>query len=74
MPGKSAPKDWDFAAPEAILKAAGGSITNIDNEDLVYGSTDLKHSGIIIASNSKRNHKRICSQVKEIIEANDIYQ
>jgi len=74
LPGKSAPKDWDFAAPEAILKAAGGSITNIDNEDLVYGSTDLKHSGIIIASNSKRNHKRICSQVKEIIEANDIYQ
>ena len=37
LPGKSAPKDWDFAAPEAILKAAGGSITNIDNEDLVYG-------------------------------------
>ena len=73
LPGKSAPKDWDFAAPEAILKAAGGSITNIDNEDLVYGSTDLKHSGIIIASNSKSNHKRICSQLKEIIEAYNIY-
>ena len=28
-------KDWIFA-PEAILKAAGGSITNIDNEELVY--------------------------------------
>ena len=54
LPGKTAPKDWDFAAPEAILKAAGGSITNIDNEELVYGSTDLKHSGIIIASNSKK--------------------
>ena len=73
LPGKSAPKDWDFAAPEAILKAAGGCITNIDNEDLVYGSTDLKHSGIIIASNSKSNHKKICSQLKEIIEAYNIY-
>ena len=73
LPGKTAPKDWDFAAPEAILKAAGGSITNIDNEDLVYGSTDLKHSGIIIASNNKKNHKRICSQVKEIIEEYKIY-
>jgi 3'(2'), 5'-bisphosphate nucleotidase len=72
-PGKSAPKDWDFAAPEAILNAAGGSITNIDNEDLVYGSTDLKHSGIIIASNNKKNHKRICSQLKAIIEEYDIY-
>ena len=73
LPGKSAPKDWDFAAPEAILKAAGGCITNIDNEDLVYGSTDLKHSGIIIASNSKSNHKKICSQLKEISEAYNIY-
>ena len=73
LPGKTAPKDWDFAAPEAILKAAGGSITNIDNEDLVYGSTDLKHSGIIIASNNKKNHKRICSEVKEIIKEYNIY-
>ena len=73
LPGKTAPKDWDFAAPEAILKAAGGSITNIDNEELVYGSTDLKHSGIIIASNNKKNHKRICSEVKAIIKEYDIY-
>ena len=73
LPGKSAPKDWDFAAPEAILKAAGGSITNIDNDDLVYGRTDLKHSGILIASNNKENHKRICSQVKEIIDEYNIY-
>ena len=73
LPGKNAPKDWDFAAPEAILKAAGGSITNVDNEDLVYGRTDLKHSGIIIASNNKENHKRICSEVKAIIEEYNIY-
>ncbi len=73
LPGKSAPKDWDFAAPEAILKAAGGSITNIDNEDLIYGRNDLKHSGIIIASNNKKNHKSICSQVKEIIQEYNIY-
>ncbi len=73
LPGKSAPKDWDFAAPEAILKAAGGSITNIDNNDLVYGNTDLKHPGIIVASNKKRNHKKICSQIKGIIERYDIY-
>jgi len=73
LPGKSAPKDWDFAAPEAILKAAGGTITNIDNKDLVYGGTDLKHSGIIIASNNKQNHKRICLQIKDIIERYNIY-
>ena len=73
MPGKSAPKDWDFAAPEAILRAAGGAITNIDNEDLVYGTTTLEHPGIIIASNSNHNHNKICSQIKEIIQKYAIY-
>ena len=73
LPGKNAPKDWDFAAPEAILRAAGGLITNIDNEDLVYGRDDLKHPGIIIASNNKQNHKKICSQVKEIVQKHSIY-
>ncbi len=73
MKGKGAPKDWDFAAPEAILKAAGGSLTNIDNSSLIYGRSNLEHPGIIIASNNKQNHKRICSQVKEIIQKYEIY-
>ena len=73
LPGKSAPKDWDLAAPEAVLKAAGGAITNIDNEDLVYGKITLDHPGLIIASNSKQNHKRVCSQVKEIIQKYALY-
>ena len=73
LPGRSSPKDWDFAAPEAILKAAGGSITNIDNSSLVYGRNDLQHPGIIIASNKKQNHKKICSQLREIIEKYEIY-
>ena len=36
LPGKSSPKDWDFAAPEAILKAAGGALTNLNNNELCY--------------------------------------
>ena len=73
MPGKSAPKDWDFAAPEAILNAAGGSITNIENRALVYGRNNLEHHGVIIASNNRDNHKNICYQIKQIIEKYDIY-
>jgi 3'(2'), 5'-bisphosphate nucleotidase len=34
LPGKSSPKDWDFAAPDAILKNAGGSLTNLNNYEL----------------------------------------
>ena len=73
LPGKSSPKDWDLAAPEAILRAAGGAITNIDNEDLVYGTAALEHPGIIIASNSNHNHNKICTQIKEIIQKYAIY-
>ena len=73
MPGKSGPKDWDFAAPEAILKAAGGAITTIDNENLIYGRKNFEHSGIIVASNNKQIHKHICLKLKETIKEYSIY-
>ena len=73
LPNKSAPKDWDFAAPQAILKAAGGTITNIDNESLSYGKSNFEHGGIIVASNNYLVHPRICLQIKEIIEKYEIY-
>ena len=73
LPDRSSPKDWDFAAPEAILNAAGGLITNVDGRPLVYGTNDLQHPGIIIATNCKNNHKRICSQISEIIQKYSIY-
>ena len=73
LPGKSSPKDWDFAAPEAILRAAGGAITNVDNEELSYGKESFKQDGIIIASSNKHTHKEICLQIKEIIMKNDLY-
>ena len=73
LPGKSFPRDWDFAAPEAILRAAGGAITNVDNEELSYGKASYKQDGIIIASSNKQTHKEICLQIKEIIMKNDLY-
>ncbi len=73
LPGKSTPKDWDFAAPAAILKGAGGAITNLRNEDLRYGQKDFEQGGIIVASNNKIEHKNICIQIKKIIEEYNIY-
>jgi len=73
MPGKSSPKDWDFASPEIILKTAGGAITNIDNEELEYGKFNFEQSGIIVASGNKLMHKKICSEIKEIIKKYDLY-
>ena len=73
LPKESSPKDWDLAAPEAILKAAGGAITNLENDDLTYGTTNFEQGGIIIASNNKETHGKICSQIKEIIKRNNLY-
>ena len=73
LPGKSSPKDWDFAAPEAILKAAGGAITNLDNIELSYGDAPFEQGGIIIASNNHSIHESICLEIKEIIKKYDLY-
>ena len=56
LPGHSSPKDWDFAAPEAILKAAGGVVTNLDNQELCYGKSNFEQGGIIVASNNRNTH------------------
>ena len=73
MPGKSSPKDWDFAAPEAILKAAGGAITKINKDELLYGKNNFKQEGIIIASNNSNTHKEICDEIRNIITKYDLY-
>ena len=73
IPNKSSPKDWDFAAPEIILKTAGGAITNIENEELSYNNFNFEQRGIIIASNNRQLHKEICSEIKDLIRANNIF-
>ena len=73
LPGKSSPKDWDFAAPEAILKASGGAITNLANEELTYGRLDFAQGGIIVASNSVETHEELCLEIKKIIQNYELY-
>ena len=73
LPGKSSPKDWDFAAPSAILKAAGGEITNLYDEQLIFGKSNFQQGGIIVATNNADNHMKICSEIKAIIEKSKLY-
>ena len=73
LPKKNSPKDWDFSAPEAILKAAGGSITNIYNEELTYGKNNFEQGGIIVASNNNFLHEDICLEIRHIIERYNLY-
>ena len=73
IPGESCPKDWDFAAPEAILKASGGAITKLGNEDLLYNNPKYEQNGIIIASKDKETHEGICIMVEETIRKYNLY-
>lgn len=53
LSGRSAPKDWDMAAPEAVLLAAGGRFTHADLQELTYNTGDVRQAGCLIASHGK---------------------
>jgi len=40
--------EWDIAAGHAILKHAGGSITDFEGNEILYGKKDLKNSSLIL--------------------------
>ncbi len=66
LSGKSAPKDWDFAAPELILTEAGGRFTHFDGSPLLYNQPDVSQWGGILASNGQC-HQALCDRAAEIL-------
>jgi 3'(2'), 5'-bisphosphate nucleotidase len=66
LSGKSAAKDWDFAAPELILTEAGGSFTYFDQQPVIYNRGDVRQWGGIMASNGSR-HRQLCEQAVAIL-------
>ena len=61
LSGRSAPKDWDMAAPEAVLRAAGGAFSHADGRPLLYNSGDVRQAGCLIASHGPA-HALLCSR------------
>jgi 3'(2'), 5'-bisphosphate nucleotidase len=70
LSGTSAPKDWDFAAPELILTEAGGKFTYFDKTPLKYNQGDVKKWGAIMASNGY-SHENLCELGVQILEEID---
>ncbi|QUS62206.1 3'(2'),5'-bisphosphate nucleotidase CysQ [Synechocystis sp. PCC 7339] len=66
LSGKSAAKDWDFAAPELILTEAGGEFTYFDQTPVVYNRGDVRQWGGILASHGS-HHGALCEQAVEIL-------
>ena len=42
--------EWDIAAGHAILEHSGGSITDFDGNEILYGKKDLKNPSLILKS------------------------
>ena len=70
LSGKSAPKDWDLAAPELILTEAGGKLTHFDGTPLIYNKADVNQWGGLIASNGEC-HAQLCAEAERILAAID---
>lgn len=63
---KSAPKDWDLAAPDLILTEAGGQLSDFAGQPLRYNCADLQHWGGILASN-RSDHDNLCAQASRAL-------
>ena len=70
LSGRSAPKDWDMAAPEALLRAAGGQFTHADGRPLTYNTGDIRQAGCLIASHGP-SHAEICRKTAEAMAVID---
>jgi 3'(2'), 5'-bisphosphate nucleotidase len=66
LSGKSAPKDWDIAAPELILTEAGGKFTHFDGTPLMYNQGDVNQWGGLLASNGQC-HDQLCAEAERIL-------
>ncbi len=73
LSGKSAPKDWDMAAPELILTEAGGRFTHFDGTALKYNQGDVNQWGGLLASNGNC-HAELCKQSERILAEFDSKQ
>lgn len=70
LSGKSAPKDWDMAAPELILTEAGGKFTRFDQSPVLYNKDDINQWGGILASNG-HCHAEICETANASLQEID---
>ncbi|MFN9545834.1 MAG: 3'(2'),5'-bisphosphate nucleotidase CysQ [Cyanobacteriota bacterium] len=61
LSGKTAPKDWDMAAPEAVLRAAGGAFSHADGNALLYNTGHGLQAGCLIASHGVA-HGELCQR------------
>jgi len=48
--------EWDIAAGHAILKHSGGSVTDFENNEILYGKKDFQNPSLILKSKKLISH------------------
>lgn len=59
--------EWDTCAPEIILEEAGGKLTDLKGNDIVYNKKETKLTASFMAAN-KKLHAELAEKVKATIE------
>ena len=67
LPNGSCPKDWDIAAPAAIIEGAGGYFTDIKGSKIEFLNRKGYEQGGILVSSINQNHQHLCEEISERI-------
>lgn len=60
---------WDTCAPEAILIAVGGKLTDINGKQYIYSKdVDYMNRRGVFASRNKEDHERFMSKIPEDVK------
>ncbi|VDM48510.1 unnamed protein product [Toxocara canis] len=63
-------KKWDTAAPEAVIVAAGGKLTDVAGRQLYYGAdAQISNSGGVLATSGWVNHKEYVDSIPDYVKA-----
>lgn len=57
---------WDTAAPEVILREAGGEVTDLSGKEFVYNVRETKNLNGVVASN-KTLHRKFLERVDQLL-------
>ena len=53
--------EWDTAAAQCIVEAAGGGVYSLNGEPLRYGEPDLKNPGIMTVGDTQLDWRSLIS-------------
>ena len=60
-------KEWDTCGPQAILEAAGGTVTDLNGDRVIYNRKDLHNRTGLVATNAGC-HARVLAAVQPVLK------